>query len=87
MEKFRYIDDVEKWLEPMNYEQFWRETKPYCLAIESRSVCDAQIEAGLASLEDVLYGLKVMAEYNLTRRHRLTRKPATPWLKVVGEKQ
>jgi hypothetical protein len=83
MEKFRTIDDVEAWLEPMNYEQFWREIRPYCLVLEYRSVCDVQIATGKAARRDVLIGLKMMACHELTRRHRLRRRPATPWLTVV----
>lgn len=86
LEKFRWIEDVESWLSPMGYEEFWREIKPYCLVLEHRSICDAQIETGKAAREDVLFGLKVMASYELSRRHRLSHKPATPWLKVVGSK-
>lgn len=83
LKKFRWVEDVESWLAPMGYEEFWREIKPYCLVLEYRSVCDAQIETGKAALEDVLFGLKVMASYELGKRHRLSYKPATPWLKVV----
>ena len=75
LKKFRWADDVDIWLEPMNYEQFWREIKPYCLVLEYRSVCDAQIETGKASLDDVLFGLKAMASYELRRRHKLISRP------------
>lgn len=83
LKTFRYIDDVENWLGPMGYDQFWSEIRPYCLVLEYRHICDAKIETGQVSREDILFGLKGMASYELTRRHRLVRKPATPWLKVI----
>lgn len=83
MQDFRYIDDVETWLDPMTYEEFWREIQPFCLVLEYRSVCDAKIETGQVSREDILFGLKMMACRELSRRHKLTRRPSTPWLKVV----
>lgn len=82
--KFRWIEDVDDWLRPMGYEEFWREIKPYCLVLEYRSVCDAKIETGQVPREDILFGLKVMASYELTKRHKLVHKPSTPWLKVVA---
>lgn len=84
MEDFRYRDDVEKWLAPMNYEQFWREIKPHCLVIEQQSVCDAQIELGMVERDLVLSCLKSMAVDALSRRHKLNSKPSTPWIKLVS---
>ncbi|WP_375451674.1 hypothetical protein [uncultured Devosia sp.] len=83
MEKFRYRDDVDAWLAPMNYEEFWRAIKPHCLVLEYRSVCDAKIETGQVPLADILFGLKAMAAHELSKRHRLTSKPGMPWLTVV----
>lgn len=74
MKKFKYIDDVEKWLEPMDYEEFWYIIKDYYLVLPSREGCDQQL---------VLDGLKYLARIEFTKRHDLHWKPATPWLKVV----
>lgn len=87
MEKFRYRDDVDAWLAPMNYEEFWCAIKPHCLVLEYRSVCDAKIETGQVSAADILFGLKAMASYELGRRHRLVPRPATPWLKIVRNEE
>jgi hypothetical protein len=83
MSQFRTIDDVDAWLEPMDYETFWREIRPYCLVLEYRSVCDAKIATGVASEETILTGLKMMARRELARRHKLHWKEATPWLRPV----
>lgn len=84
MEDFKTIDDVEAWLEPMNYEEFWRAIRPYCLVIHQRSDCDAQISAGVVDTATVLDGLKYLARIELTKRHGLHWKAPTPWLKLVG---
>ena len=85
MKKFKTIDDVEAWLGPMNYEEFWRAIRPYCLVIHRRSDCDEQIAAGLVDKATVLDGLKYLARIELTKRHGLHWKVATPWLRVVND--
>lgn len=80
---FKTIDDVEEWLAPMNYEQFWREIKPWCLVMPySRARCDADIAAG-ADIEDVKLGLKMIACHLLTKRHKLPLRPVGPALRLV----
>jgi len=83
MEKFKYIDDVEAWLEPMDYEGFWFAVKPYDLVIQSRDHCDQQIADGEVDQATVLDVLKHMARMELAKRHDLHWKPDTPWLKLV----
>ena len=83
MTEFEWRDDVEAWLAPMNYEQFWREIKPYCLVLEHREVCDAQIASGMVDQATVLDGLKILSVFLLCRRHKLIRKPPPPMLRVI----
>jgi hypothetical protein len=83
MEKFRYIDDVDDWLEPMNYEEFWRVIKTHYLVLQPRESCDQQIADGEVDRETVLEVMKYLARIELTKRHGLHWKPATPWLKLV----
>jgi len=84
MEMFKTRDDVEEWLAPMNYEQFWREIKPWCLVMPyTRAKCDADIAAG-ADIEHVKIGLKMIAEYLLAKRHNLKPRPHGPVLRVVA---
>ena len=40
MKKFRYIDDVKDWLEPMDYQGFWVVVEPYDLVLQTRDHCD-----------------------------------------------
>lgn len=83
MEKFRYIDDVVKWLAPMNYEEFWYAIEPHHLVIQERSHCDDEIANGVER-DLVLSCLKYMARDEIAKAQNLKRKPVTPWLKVVG---
>jgi hypothetical protein len=47
MSEFRYINDIVDWLEPMDYETFWQEIKPYCLVMIPRAKCGAMTESGV----------------------------------------
>jgi hypothetical protein len=83
MDMFKTRDDVEEWLAPMNYEEFWIAIKPWCLVLPTRARCDADIAAG-ADIEDVKIGLKMIAGRLLAKRHNLTRRPHGPVLRVVS---
>jgi hypothetical protein len=67
MSMFNFIDDVEAYLEPMDYETFWREIKPFCLILKPRDYCDEQIASGVVDEETVLEVLKYLARIELTR--------------------
>lgn len=56
--KFKDIDDIVEWLEPMDYETFWKEIKPFGLIIFSREKCDGDIASGATDEETVLYVMK-----------------------------
>ncbi len=84
--KFRYIDDVEAWLEPMDYQGFWVAIAPYDLVLQSRAHCDAEIAAGDADTETVLDVLKYLARIELTQNLDLKWRLPTPWLKLVSSK-
>lgn len=89
MQMFETRDDVEEWLAPMNYEQFWLEIKPWCLVLPyTRAQCDADIAAGEDRAE-IMDFLKGLAEYALARRHNLKRRPVTvrPVLRVVSTRE
>ena len=83
MKTFKTIDDVEAWLEPMDYPGFWYAVRNYDLVLQPRDHCDDQIANGVVGLETVLDVLKSMARIELTKRHGLHWKEPTPWLKLV----
>ena len=63
--KFRHTNDVDDWLEPMDYETFWSEIRPYCLVILPREKCDADMANGDVDEETVLYVMKNFARIEL----------------------
>lgn len=65
MSLFKDIDDVDEWLEPMTYDQFWDEVGPYNLDIPLKSGCDAQIASGEVDEETITIGLKSFARIEL----------------------
>lgn len=83
MQRFRYIDDIEDWLAPMDYEGFWYAVAPYNLILQPRAHCDDQIARGLVDEATVLDVVKHMARMELTKRHGLKWREVTPWLRVV----
>lgn len=83
MKKFRYTNDIEDWLAPMDYKAFWFVIEPYGLLLQPRDHCDQQIADGLVDEETVLHVLKHMARTELTQRMGIVRRPITPWLKLV----
>jgi hypothetical protein len=83
MREFRYVQDIDAWLEPMDYQGFWAAIAPYDLVLQPRAHCDQQIAEGLVDQACVLDGLKYMTRLELTARHDLKRRPVTPWLQLV----
>lgn len=61
---FRHIDDIEDYLEPMDYETFWQEIKGFCLILIPRDKCDSDIEDGVDE-ETILIVLKNLARIEL----------------------
>ncbi|NCO04085.1 MAG: hypothetical protein GW903_07845 [Alphaproteobacteria bacterium] len=76
--KFKDIDDVVAWLEPMEYETFWKEIKPFCLVMLPREKCDADIASGATDEETVLYVLKNFARMELASILKLTWRDMMP---------
>ena len=59
---FEDIDDVEEWLEPLSYIEFWEAVAPYNLTLQDRDHCDDLITKGEITTDlalDVLKGLAV----------------------------
>ena len=60
---FEDIQDVEEWLEPLNYVAFWDAVEPYFLTLQDREHCDGLIagaEVAADMILNVLKGLAVM---------------------------
>lgn len=83
MKKFKYINDVEAWIEPLDYLSFWYAVQPYDLVLQPRDHCDRQIASGEIDEATVLDVLKYFVRLELTARLGLHWRPVTPWLKLV----
>lgn len=83
MREFKTINDIEDWLEPMDYQGFWTAIAPYGLLLPPKHHCDQQIRDGEAEEALVLDGVKYLARLELTKRLNLEWKQSTPWLKLV----
>lgn len=71
MRKFADINEVEEWLEPMEYEVFWLSVVPYDLVLQPKDHCDRQIAAGEVDEKLVLDVLKYFARVEMTKRYNL----------------
>lgn len=71
MRQFADINEVEEWLEPLDYQAFWFAVEPFNLVLQPRDHCDQQIRDGEVEQELVLEVLKYFARIELTKRHNL----------------
>ena len=69
---FEDIQDIEEWLEPVDYADFWDVVAPWeVFGPEDRDHCDGVIARGISPIETVLFCLKVMVRLELTDRFGL----------------
>lgn len=78
-QSFDSLNAVEDWLEPMEYENFWRETAKHALVLPSKVSIDARIAKGSISEETMLVVLKGRAVDQICERYNLTWVDLTPW--------
>lgn len=72
---FQDVEDVEAWLEPLDYIAFWGAVAPYRLfSIAERDHCDGLIAGGNVPQATILKGLKFMAGDALRDRFGLERR-------------
>ena len=85
MRTFKSIEDVEEWLEGMDYQGFWYAIAPYNLTLQDRDqgYCDDQIARCIATEDMVLDVLKALARIELTDKLGLEYRPLTPWVQLV----
>lgn len=79
MELFDDANDVEEWLELLDYESFWTEIAALDLEIQSREGCDEQIARGIVDEATLLFVLKGMARLELIERFNLKRRDTMPF--------
>ncbi|MCF6317105.1 MAG: hypothetical protein L3J30_12670 [Marinosulfonomonas sp.] len=82
MRNFEHVQDVEEWLEPMGYDEFFVKLSPYGVDAEMRADCEVSIANG-ASPDTVLSVMKSLTRIDLTKELGLKRRPITPWVQLV----
>ncbi len=82
MRDFEHVQDVEEWLEPMGYDEFFVKLSPYGVDAEIRADCETSIANG-ASQDTVLSVIKSLMRIELTKELDLERRPITPWVQLV----
>ena len=84
MKKFEHVQDVEEWLEPMHYDEFWVKLSPYGVDAGIRADCETSIANG-ATPDMVLSVIKSLIRIELTKELGLKRRPITPWVPLVAD--
>ena len=75
---FEDIQDVEEWLEPLDYIAFWDAIAPYYLTLQDRDHCDGLIASGKVGADLILSGLKGLAMMELRVAFGLKDRIYTP---------
>lgn len=63
---FQDIQDLEDWLRPLDYVQFWDAVELYGFSMQEREHCDGLIAGGKVDPALILGGLKFMAVLELS---------------------
>ena len=82
MKNFEHVQDVEEWLEPMSWDEFFVKLSPYGVDAGMRADCEVSIADG-ASIDTVLSVMKSLTRIDLTKELGLKRRPITPWVQLV----
>jgi len=82
MRDFEHVQDVEEWLEPMNWDEFFVKLCPYGVDAEIRADCEISVANG-GSQATVLSVIKSLMRIELTNELGLKRRPITPWVQLV----
>ena len=82
MMRFKDIDEIVEWLEPMDYETFWKEISPFGLIMFPREKCDADIASEATDEETVLYVMKNFARMELASILKLEWRIDVPMMSV-----
>jgi hypothetical protein len=70
MKTFDDREELEAWLEALDYQGFWREIAPFGLALPDRAECDARIGEGV-DRATVLSVLQMLARMQIVEGQNL----------------
>ena len=81
---FKDDREVEEWLEPLKYEEFWPETDIFNLDLPSREHCDECILQENVPKETILSVVKGMARLQIVNEQKLPSRASlsVPWMSL-----
>lgn len=82
MRYFEDQTDVDDWLDPLSYEEFWQEVSTFDLDIPGREDCDADIAAGIVAEAMALRVLKGFARLQVIEQQSLPVRISVPWMSL-----
>jgi surfactin synthase thioesterase subunit len=74
-QRFQYREDLEEWLKPMTYADFWQAMTSYRLKLPNKLQCDEKIAQGYVDRKMMLDGLKYIAAVQISSHLGLDRRP------------
>ena len=75
---FQDNQDVQDWLQDLDYIAFWEAVAPYDLTLQDREMCDGLIASGKVEPGLILQGLKFLAQRELAQKFDLRRRYYEP---------
>ena len=73
--QFKHTEDLEEWLNPIGYKEFWAIMRVYKVRLPNKDHCDKKIQNGIVEEDFVLQGLKYIAALQLGKEWGLSRRP------------
>lgn len=81
---FKDDREVEEWLEPLKYEEFWQEIDIFNLDLPTRDHCDECISHENVAKELILSVVKGMARLQIVNEQKLPSRAgmSVPWMSL-----
>ncbi|MEL7281859.1 MAG: hypothetical protein AAGK79_15985 [Pseudomonadota bacterium] len=77
---FDSLNDLEDWLETLDYAAFWKAIAPHAVSLPSKDEVDTMIARGAIDEETMLVSLRGLAERQIAERYNLQWEDRTPFL-------
>lgn len=77
---FDCLNDLEDWLETLDYASFWKAIAPHAVQLPTREEADKMVAGGRIDEETMLVSLRGLAERQISLRYNLQWKDRTPFL-------
>lgn len=77
---FDCLNDLEVWLDRLDYNAFWSTILPHAVVLPTRDRCEDMIACGAVSEADIMFNLRHMAASQIAERYNLKWEDRTPFL-------